>query len=552
MADSQSQAAALKPEQILEIVIRRRWIIIVPLCIFLTLGLAYTLTVPKVYEASTTILIQPQRVPSGYVQSVVTTDNQQRINTISKLILSSTNLEKIINEFGLYQGENDQNMYLEDKVLNMRERISVQQNSRIGAGTEAFSISFSYKNDPETVKNIVNKLATFFMDENLKARESQAIGTSEFLESELQKIKKKLEDREQILAEYRSKHLGGLPDELETNLRTLDRFQLQQTDALTALRDTQNASDRLKTQISRIKEMAQNNTNATLQQDGTIIEASALSITEQQYEVEKRQLDDLLLKYTAKHPEVIKLTKSVEKLKIKIEDEKKEKKKQNIAEQTAQAAGTGAVTPRNNVLFQHEYNLKQLGKAISNIKKNIQEIKSATKVYQKRVEDTPKREQELQSIQRDYNNIRESYSSLLARRLEAELAVNMEKKQKGEQFRIIDYARLPEKPISPDVRKLFMFSIAIGLGIGGGIIFLLEFLNPAIRSEGQIESGLGLSILASIPPLSRPGDSTKKWLEHIAFSIVSFYAVAVLLFFVILNAKGIDKTLGFVKTYINI
>ncbi|MCP4671952.1 MAG: protein GumC, partial [Desulfobacula sp.] len=142
--------------------------------------------------------------------------------------------------------------------------------------------------------------------------------------------------------------------------------------------------------------------------------------------------------------------------------------------------------------------------------------------------------------------------SLLARRLEAELAVNMEKKQKGEQFRIIDYARLPEKPISPDVKKLLMFSIAIGLGIGGGIIFLLEFLNPAIRSEEQITSGLGLTILASISPLSQPGDNTKKWIERIAFSIVSLYAAVVLLSFVILNAKGIDKTLGFVKTYINI
>ena len=552
MADSQNQAAALKPEQILEIVIRRRWIIIIPLCIFLTLGLAYALTVSKVYQASTTILIQPQRVPAGYVQSVVTTNNQQRINTISKLILSRTNLEKIINEFGLYQDENAQNMYLEDKILNMRERISVQQNSRVGAGTEAFSISFFYKDDPEKVKNIVNKLATFFMDENLKARESQAIGTSEFLESELEKIKKKLEDREQILAEYRAKHLGGLPDELETNLRTLDRLQLQHTDALNSLRDTQNTAERLKTQIARFKEMTQNNTNATLQQDGTIVEAPALSLTEQQYEVEKRQLDALLLKYTAKHPEVIKLTKSVEKLKIKIEEEEKEKEEQHIAEQTAQEGGTTTAAPRNNTLFQYEYGLKQLRKEISNIKKNIQEINNSTKVYQKRVEDTPKREQELQSIQRDYNNIRESYSSLLARRLEAELAVNMEKKQKGEQFRIIDYARLPEKPISPDVRKLFLFSVAIGLGIGGGIIFLLEFLNPAIRSEEQIESELGLSIFASIPPLTQPGDNIKKWIEHIAFSIVSFYAGTVFIFFALLNSKGIDKTISLVKTYINI
>jgi len=549
MANSQNQAVSLKPEQILEIVIRRRWIIILPLCIFLTLGLLYSLTAPKTYEAHTTILIQPQKVPSGYVQSIVSTDIRRRIDTISELILSRTNLEKIINEFGLFQ--DSQSMYLEDQILAMRNRISVRQNSQTGGGTEAFSISFKYEDNPDLVKNIVNKLASLFMDENLKARESQAMGTSEFLESELEKIKRKLEFREQVLTEYRSKHLGGLPDELETNLRTLDRLQLQHTDSLNALRDTQNAVALLKNQISTIKETVQN-TKATIQQDGTIVEAPVLSIAQQQYELEKRKLDDLLLKYTPKHPEVIRLTKNVKKLKTKIEEEKEENSKDHLDDNTLETVDTSSVPPRNSVLFQHEYNLKQLEKEVLNIKKNIREIKKTTKIYQKKVEETPKREQELLSIQRDYNNIRESYNSLLARRLEAELSVNMEKKQKGEQFRIVDYARLPEKPISPDVRMIFIFSIAIGLGIGGGIIFLIEFLNPAIRSTEQIENEIGLSILASIPSLSQPGDNMKKWIEHVSFSIVSLYACALFLFFAVLNLKGIEKTLSFMKMYINI
>ncbi len=189
---------------------------------------------------------------------------------------------------------------------------------------------------------------------------------------------------------------------------------------------------------------------------------------------------------------------------------------------------------------------------IRNLRTDLLQIKKTMQIYQKRVEDTPKRELELQSIQRDYNNIRESYSSLLGRRLEAELAVNMEKKQKGEQFRIIDYARLPEKPIAPDVRKLFMFSIAIGLGISGGIIFLLEFLNPVIRSEYQIETEIGLPILASIPPLVQPGTAVKRRVELFAFTLVSFYAGMIFLLFTFLNSKGIDTTLNYVKTYINI
>lgn len=554
MADLQSPKQVIKPEQILEIIIRRRWIIVIPLCIFLSLGFAYTFTVPQVYEASTTILITPQRVPQGYVQSVVTTGNEQRINTISKLILSRTNLEKIINEFGLYQSEETRDMYLEDKIKNMRQRIIVQQDSRYRGGTEAFSISFRFSDNPELVKEVANTLATFFMDENLKARESQAIGTSEFLESELDKIRKKLEEREAEMAAYRSQYLGGLPDELQANIATLDRLQVQHTDALTHLRETSNAAARLRTQISRIRETARDS-NVVIQQDGTLVtSAPVLSPSEQQLEQEKRQLDELLLKYTGKHPDVVKLTKSIAKLEKKIEQEKKEAEKEenNAAREGDEEDTTAPELPVNNELFQAEYNLKQLEAEIANTQKNIAEIKNQMLVYQKRVEDTPKREQELQSIQRDYNNIRESYNSLLARRLEAEISVNMEKKQKGEQFRIIDYARTPQKPISPDVRKLFLFSAAIGLGLAGGIIFLLEFLNPSIQSEEEIEQGLGLPILAAIQPLPKPGDKIKNWIEGIIFTIVAGYAAAVFMAFAVTHLKGINKTSEFIKTYINI
>ncbi len=545
MADSHNQENSVKPDQIIEIVIRRRWILIISFCIFITIGFFYTLTSSRIYEASTTILIQPQKVPTDYVQSIVTTGSAQRINTISQQILSRTNLEKIIKEFGLYEGQ--EAMYQEDKVDSMRKKVVVTQKSGRHQGTEAFAVSFT-GTDPKIVMNVANKLATFFMDENLKARETQAIGTGEFLESELKKIKTKLEGREKELAAYRAAYMGGLPDELETNLRTLDRLQVQYSDSLNSLRGSQNAIALLKSQISRLKEMQQRNAFA-LQPDGSVIGTSNLSITQQQYESEKRQLDELLFKYTAKHPEVVRLNKSVAKLKEKVEKEKEEKKKD------AGSPGKGlpeAVSSNNNVLFQHKFNLTQLENEVSNTKRNILQIKKTMQVYQKRVEDTPKREQELQSIQRDYNNIRDSYNSLLARRLEAELAVNMEKKQKGEQFRIIDYARLPEKPISPDVKKMFVLFLGISFGLGGGIIFLLEFLNPVIRREEQVEIEIGLPILASIPPLEKPGDAKRKRLELVAFSVVSLYAVVIFSLFAFLNIKGIDKTIELVKPYINI
>ena len=117
----------------------------------------------------------------------------------------------------------------------------------------------------------------------------------------------------------------------------------------------------------------------------------------------------------------------------------------------------------------------------ANLNEEIEEINRRMRQLQRRVDNIPKREQELLSLKRDHQNIQNTYNSLLNRKLEAEIAVNMERKQKGEQFRIIDYAKVPQRPVEPDMKKLFMFVVAAGLGIGGGCIFLLEFLDTSFR-----------------------------------------------------------------------
>ncbi|WP_242637348.1 GNVR domain-containing protein [Desulfobacter hydrogenophilus] len=195
----------------------------------------------------------------------------------------------------------------------------------------------------------------------------------------------------------------------------------------------------------------------------------------------------------------------------------------------------------------------QLVAEANNIKAEVSALQEKMKIYQQRVEDTPKRELELQSLQRDYSNIQGVYSSLLDRKLEAELSVNMEKKQKGEQFRILDHARLPEKPISPNVKMMFLLSIAGGLGLGGGVLFLKELLNfSVIRRDDQVETQLGLPILASIPPLEKPGDRTKQKVEWVVFICCCSYSAVFLAFFATLNQKGLDRTITFIKTTLNL
>lgn len=540
MADQFQSQMPIKPDQILEIIIRRRWFILIPFCITMTLGLFHTLTAGKTYEASTLILVQPQRVPTNYIRSVVTSSINERISTISQQILSRSNLEKIIDQFGLFA--NAKGMYLEDQVASLRKRVQVKI-ERTRSDAEAFSIVFQ-GDEPQTVMRIANTLASFFMDENLKVREAQAVGTSEFLDSELEKTRKTLEERERQLAEYRTQHMGGLPDELETNLRTLDRLQQQITIKNETVAQARNSLNLIQAQIAQSNEMA----SQTMMDPFSMNEDSFGSEDEQKLVAAQKEYEALLLKYTDKHPDARKIKTIIDKLTNSIEENKA---KAAANPETSETTDIVTQTP-NFAAMQQGAQVKQIRTEIQKIESDIEILEQRMREIQTRVEDTPKRELELQSLQRDYSNIQSVFNSLLDRKLEAELSVNMEKKQKGEQFRILDHARLPERPISPNVKLLFLLSIASGLGIGAGVIFLLEIFDSSIRREEQIEKDLGLKILAAIPPMKWPRDKAKRKIELVAFACLSAYAVIFLSFFAILNYKGLDRTINFIKSTLNI
>ncbi|MCP4117327.1 MAG: protein GumC [Desulfobacteraceae bacterium] len=547
MADGPNIQTALTPDQIIDIIIRRRWIVLIPLCISLSAGIYLAFTLPRTYKASTSILVHAQTVPGSYVKSIVSSGINNRISTISQQVMSRSNLEKIIDQFALFEDEKSAGMYLEDKVAVMRKRINVKL-TRARNGTDAFSISYKGK-DPAKVMKITNTLSSYFMDENLKLREAQAVGTSEFLDAELEKTRKRLVEREKKLSEYRAKFLGGLPDELESNLRTLDRLQQQLSDKQATLRDAKNAVNALNAQIFQLKEMAQRGGEGQPVSLDSMDDGFEGTENEVELKQAKKMLEALLLRYTSQHPDVKKLQATIEKLQVKVDEEASVFEEARTSE-----PGKKTKTPvlkKSRTLQQLEMQVDLIKTEINSLNADIKANRESTAIYQKRVEDTPKREQDLLSLKRDYGNIKDVFNSLLDRKLEAELAVNMEKKQKGEQFRILDHARVPQKPISPDIKKLIIFSLAAGMGVAGGIIFLLEIFNASsIRWDEDIETKLGLPILASIPPLKKAGDGLKKKIEMVLFLATASYVAGVLCLFVVINQKGIGRVVNFIKLHL--
>ena len=232
------------------LVSRRRWFIIVPFCLAMIIGMGLAVKLPKIYEASTLILVQPQRVPEKIVNPVIEGYIENRIDTLSQQIMSRSNLERVIAKFKLFSDPSSADMLAEDKVESLRKRIKVQiGDSRARRMTDSFSILFQDPN-PQIAMKVTNGLADYFIDENLKAREGLAVGTTDFLNSELDTMRKRLEDQEEILKRFREQNMGELPEQLSSNLSVLEGLYQQLSRKEESLRNSRLSLASLEKDIS--------------------------------------------------------------------------------------------------------------------------------------------------------------------------------------------------------------------------------------------------------------------------------------------------------------
>ena len=509
------------------IALRRRWWIIIPFLLSILIGIGVSIKLPKVYRASTLILIQRQRVPSSYVQEIVSIVPEDRIRTITQQISSRTNLEKIIKEFNLYN-EPGRHMFMEDKIQSLRRRIEVDVSGGGRRGANAFQIFFTGKYPEQTAK-VANALTSYFITENLKLREDQAIGTSEFLTDELGTIRKNLLEKEEELKRYRETYMGGLPEQLETNLRISERIQEQIVTNQENLREAENRKLLIQQQISDAAEIRRARV-APAEAEGEIAQPTTLDQL-------KTQLVSLEARYTQRHPDIIRLKQKIADL---------ESKEKTGWEEVQEG-------PERRGITQAEINLanqlREIELEIANLKAEAIRLRSQMKWYQTQVENTPKREQELMSLNRDYHNIQESYNSLLSRKLEAEIAVNLERKQKGEQFRILDHAQVPIRPFKPDIRRILLMTVGLGFALGCGLAYLRETMDTSFRRPEDIEEVLQIPIIASLPfTLNAKELKTIKRKEILTIVSVGF-TFLLLGVVIVLSIKGVDATINFIKDF---
>ena len=214
------------PRDYMALIVRRKWWIIVPFLAFSCLVGLFASVLPSMYVSDTLILIQKREMPEEFVKDLIRGTTDERLSAIQQTVLSRTILSQILNQFQRelegFEGRNE-----EQRVVRLRNQIQVEFESPTRRGETTF-LKISYRNrNPELAQKITSRLTSLFIEQDNQLRQTRVFGTTEFLSNELEKVFGQLQQAETDLKLLKGRYRHELPDQLETNLRTLDRLGLQ-------------------------------------------------------------------------------------------------------------------------------------------------------------------------------------------------------------------------------------------------------------------------------------------------------------------------------------
>ena len=497
------------PEVVLQAIWRRKWLVLVPFVLITVTTMAVTRRVPNRYRSETLIMVVPQQIPESYVQPTVRVRLEDRLASFNQQILNRTRLEQIVREFDLYSSERQTHL-MEDVVERMRTQdIGIQTT---GPGTRqgsapTFRISYS-GGDPRTVMRVAERLASLFIEESLRDRSALAEGTNQFLETELQEARNRLIEQEKRLEAYRQQHAGELPSQLNSNMQAIQNIQIQLqslAQSITQDKDRRQTVDRMLADAEALPPIAAPAPVAP--RPGQPDTDPSVPVA-QQLEDARAQLRALELRLKPTHPDLARMKRVIARLEQKAEAE---------ALEQPLSPGVVAAAPTNPQEMQRLARIRDLTAERDALPRRIaakeaQEVKLRESLasYQTKIAAVPARETELVELTRDYETLRQIYTGLLTKSESARASTNLVGRQLGEQFRLLEPARLPERPISPNRPQIYTMGALGGLALGLVLALLLDYRDRTLRTEADLIAAFALPVLALVPTMAAAVDRQRR------------------------------------------
>jgi succinoglycan biosynthesis transport protein ExoP len=410
-------------------------------------GAAVVMTRPSMYEATSVVRVEPQRPGEEMVQRTVSELIEQRLLTVRQELMARPVLQKAIEEMNLYPDIVSEKG-IEAAVVQMRKDLTVRVE-----GENAFELTYANR-DPQVAQQVANRLPALFADETLKLRQAQASRATQLFNEEMEALAKSVSAWERRIAQFKVDHMGELPEQLEMNMRGLERVShLMQT-----------KSEELRVAEARRSDLARAR-NAADSEAGRL-EAAENGLT--------RALVAARTSWTEDHPEVKRLTNELETMTAK----RKDAEGRLVAERQERA---------------------RAATLIETIQAEMKDLQKQAEGYQKRLDNTPRWAHELAVMNRDYEIARTKYQSVVSRKVEAEIAEELEAKSSKSLFNVISPAGVPATPARPDRFGGMLIALLVALGVGVLTGVVLEMRDDSIRDGHELRERLTLPVLAVVP-----------------------------------------------------
>jgi len=514
---------------------RRQSVMAVAAGTIFLLSIVVAAVLPNEYEAWTTLLVEPQSISKGLIESTLQeSELESRLHLMTMQILSRGRLSRVITELDLYPEESKE-MTREEVISLMRSDIRVEPvlpeltatDRKRQRDFEINTFRLYFRSDSAaTAATVANRLANDFIDEHLKGRVQVSGDTSEFIEAELDRLSARIAEVEARIAEVKDANPGRLPEALQSNQRLLER-------ALDLMRDARSDLAIAESDAAFYKQQMLAGGSAFTDHPSQITPGRKLEILELQLaEYSGRG-------FTEKHPDVVAAQQESAELRSQI---------QRIAEEGGgeEEEEVGLSPAQQNA--KAEQQRAQL--RVDSARQDIERMNSQIEGIQENLIGTPRVAEQLNALEREYQHLFESYQEFSNKRLEAGVAANMERRQKGEQFRILESAYPPTAPFSPNRLAIIAVGLLMGIGMGAGLALLLEILDSSFHGARQLQTVLRFPVLAAIPGIVLESDRAAMRRRRIRNAVAAVAVTCVVLAGATAGNWAVNGVPGFIQEVI--
>ena len=458
-------------ERLKEVWSRRKWPAIVAFTAVVAAGGGLTLGLPNVYRATASIRVEP---PPG-VGLPGPGEVETRLQLATQQVLSRARLADLARRFRLY--EDLRGKVSEEELLKRVRRdirVELKEPDTLGqerASATAFTVAFRGR-DASVVSEAANTIASWYVEEDVRFRS----GAADVLRGQVEDVRKRLEEQDRRLADFRNRHGGELPQQLEINLSTLQRID---SDMRLAGDSRARAQERRATLLAQLSEASDATTR-----DSESPEARLARL--------RQELAEQRRAYTERYPDVGRLVAEIAALERKVE-----------AKAPPAPPVEGERSRGSRPLL--EAALREVEGEIQSFRRQEEALRAESAAYRQRLEAAPRRGQAFEEMARDYETTKTLYNGLLKRYEEARLASGAAVGGGDQSFRLLEPALPPQDAAAPNRLRLALMTLLLGAGLAGLLVALLEQADTSFHSVDDLRTFTRVPVLVSVPRIPENG-----------------------------------------------